>query len=113
MMDLCFRLKDPLDNPNDGTGKKTKSLLKGSRLGPGGSALSFVQQAHVEHLVQYVVVQLTSGFEEDFRRSNTPTPDTVMTRTLFEFIRVPMSKGLTRSTHLDLAFQHPINDLTT
>jgi len=67
----------------------------------------------MEHLVQDIVVQLTPEFKEDFRRSDTPAPDAVMTRTLCELVGVPTSKGLTRSTHLDLALQHPVNDLIT
>ena len=88
-------------------------MLKGHWLSPGRSALSFVQQTHMEHLVQDVVIQLTPELKEDFRQSDTPATDVVMTRTLCKLIGVPTSKGLTRSTHLDLPLQHLINDLTT
>jgi len=111
MTDLLLHFKDVLNNTDNCTRQETKPLLHVHHLCPSWRISHLVQQTHMKHLMENIVIQLAPVFKKDFSQSNGPAPDTVVQRTLAQLIIIPVSKSLSHRTHLDLALDHAIDNL--
>jgi hypothetical protein len=112
MTDLVINLKALLEHPDDHTRNEADSLFNGQRLSPSNASSSLIQEALMQHLVQDFVVNLGTIMVKDFCGPDTPSPNLIVWRTFRKDVLIPSKTGVGISPHLDLSFQHTIDNLS-
>jgi len=111
MMDLIVHSEAPLKKSNNHVGNKADSVFNRRRLSPSGIPSLLVEKALIEHLTKDLIVKLGTIMMEDLRRSDTPPPNLIFGRTIFQGVLIPTECGLMVIAHLDFPLQHLTNDL--